>query len=96
MCQHSACWGKKNIETHQEIGSYSKLIGAIVIVLFYSSSSNRGAAICVAYFATLLPSSFTKGRYVTNILIFLCPFSFDYWVCTWLSHADAVTCNITF
>lgn len=54
--------------THQEIGSYNKLIGATVIVQFYSSSSNREEAISVAYSAVLLPSSFKKGRYVTNTL----------------------------
>lgn len=43
--------------THQESGSYNMLIGATVIFLFYSSSSNRGAAISIAYFVTLLPSS---------------------------------------
>lgn len=76
--------------TQQEIGSYNKRIGATVIVLFYSSSSNRGAAISVPYFATLLPSSFIKGRYVSQHFVFLCPLSFDHWVCMWLSRADAV------
>lgn len=47
---------------HQKIGSYNKLIGATVSVLFYSSSSNREEAICVAYFAALLSSYFKKGR----------------------------------
>lgn len=54
--------------THQEIGSYNKLIGAAVIVLFYSSSSNRGEAISVAYSAALLPSALKEGRHVTKTL----------------------------
>lgn len=44
-----------------------------MIVPFYSSSSNRVAAISVAYFANLLPSPVKKGMYVTNTYT-LCSF----------------------
>lgn len=53
--------------------SYEEFIGGTVIVLFYSSSSNRIAPISAAYFANLLPSSVKKGMCVTNTYT-LCSF----------------------